>query len=174
MWNLSESELLLTIAELSVAFAGFASLASILGRRFSRDDPRVDAGRLVNMLTLSLSVTVLALVPLLPMLLEWSSRWVWGSAGAIGIAGFALLGPSVLRRTRQMRQYPGFNPSANVVNHALAVAAFVGFICCVLGIPIAKPFAIYFGSLVAQLISCAILFFHVIASLLEPRAPGEE
>ena len=173
MWNLSESDLLLTTAELSVAFAGFASLASILGRRFSRDDPRLNAG-LLNMLTLSLSVTALALVPHLPMLLEWSSRWVWGSAGAIGVATFALLGPSILRRTRQMRQYPGFNPSANVVNHALAAVAFVGFICCVIGIPTAKLFATYFGSLVAQLISCAILFFNVIASLLEPHAPSAE
>ena len=75
MWDLSESELLLTISELSVAFAGFASLASILGRRMSKDDPRLDAGRLLNMLTVSLSLTVLALVPFLPMLLEWSSRW---------------------------------------------------------------------------------------------------
>ena len=70
MWDLSESELLLTISELSVAFAGFASLASILGRRMSKDDPRLDAGRLLNMLTVSLSLTVLALVPFLPMLLE--------------------------------------------------------------------------------------------------------
>ena len=80
MWNLSESEVLLTISELSVAFAGFASLASILSRRLSKDDPRVDAGRLLNMLTVSLSLTVLALVPFLPMLLEWSSRWTWGAS----------------------------------------------------------------------------------------------
>jgi hypothetical protein len=126
------------------------------------------------MLTLSLSVTVLALVPLLPMLLEWPSRWVWGSAGAIGVASFVLLGPSVLRRTRQMRQYPGFNPSSNIVNHALGAAAFVGFICCVVGIPAAKLFATYFGCLVTLLISCAILFFRVIASLLATHAPAEQ
>ena len=77
MWNLSESELLLTTAELSVAFAGFASLASILSRRLSQDDPRVDSGRLINMLTPSLTVTALTLAPFLPMLFEWSHGAVW-------------------------------------------------------------------------------------------------
>lgn len=174
MWNLSESEVLLTISELSVAFAGFASLASILGQRFSKDDPRLDAGRLLNMLTVSLGITVLALVPFLPMLLEWSPRRVWGASGAVGLATIALLSPKIIRRTAQMRQYPGFNSSANVVNHALFVGAFFGFLGSAFGIPSTNPFLAYFGSIVALLTSCAILFFRVIASLLQPNVPKSE
>jgi len=167
MWNLSESEILLTISELSVAFAGFASLASILGQRFSKDDPRLDAGRLLNMLTVSLAITVLALVPLLPMLLEWSPRWAWGASGAVGLAGMASLSPSILRRARTMRQYPGFNASAYVANYTLFFCAILGFSSSVFGIPSANPFLAYFGGIVALLTSCAILFFRVIASLLQ-------
>jgi hypothetical protein len=174
MWELSESELLLTISELSVAFAGFASLASILGRRFSKDDPRLDAGRLLNMLTASLAITVLALVPFLPMLLEWSPRWVWGASGVMGLAAIGSLSPTVIRRTRQMRQYPGFNPSANVVNHTLFVCAGIGFLGSAFGIPSANPFLAYFGSIVALLTSCAILFFRVIASLLQSNVSDSE
>jgi hypothetical protein len=174
MWNLSESEVLLTISELSVAFAGFASLASILSRRLSKDDPRVDAGRLMNMLTVSLSLTVLALVPFLPMLLEWPSRWTWGASGAVGVATMALFSPSVVRRTLEMRKYPGFSPMSNAVNYALSAAAFGGFLSSVLGIPPANPFAAYFGSIVALLVLCAILFYRVISSLLHPSVSDAE
>jgi hypothetical protein len=69
-----------------------------------------------------------------------------------------------------MRQFPGFNPSANFLNHALAVAAAIGFSCSAFGIPRGNPFVTYFGSIVALLVLCAILFFHVIASLLQPKA----
>jgi hypothetical protein len=173
-WNLSEPELLLTISELTIAFAGFASLASILGRSFSKDDPRVDAGRLLNMLTASLSLTFLALIPFLPMLLGWSSRWVWGASGIVGLAAVASISPSVIRRTSQMKQFAGFNPLANILNHALFIAAVVGFLCSAFGIPRVNPFVAYFASIVTLLASCAILFFRVIASLLQPTAPSAE
>ncbi len=174
MWNLSESELLLTISELSVAFAGFASLASILGRRFSKDDSQVAAHRLLHMLTVSLAITVLALVPLLPMLLEWSPRWVWGASGAVSLATIALLSPSIIRRSSQMRQYPGFNPWTNALHYTLFIGAVVGFLCSAFGIPPANPFVTYFGSIVALLASCAMLFFRVIASLLQPNVSDSE
>ena len=170
MWNLSESELLLTVSELTVAFAGFASLASILGQRFSRDDPRVDAGRLLNMLTVSLSLTLLALFPFLPMLLDWSSRWVWGASGAVGAITVAAISPRVAGRAVDMKQYSGFSPLANTLNFALFIGASIGFLCSALGLPPVNPFMAYFASIIALLLSCAILFFRVIASLL--HAPG--
>jgi hypothetical protein len=67
---MNETELLLAIAEISVAFAGFASLASIFGRRSSPSEGCVDAGRVINMLTVSLTVTGLALFPFVLILLE--------------------------------------------------------------------------------------------------------
>ena len=51
---LNEFDLLLVIAQLSVAFAGFASLASALGEKRRPQETRVDAGRLTNMLIVSL------------------------------------------------------------------------------------------------------------------------
>jgi hypothetical protein len=174
MWNLNESELLLTISELTIAFAGFASLASILGRSFSKDDPRVDAGRLLNMLTVSLSLTFVALVPFIPMLLGWSSRWVWGGSGIVALAAVALISPSVVRRTSQMKKFAGFSTPANFLNHTLFVTAIVCFLCSALGIPSSGAFVAYFGGIVALLASCAILFFRVIASLLQPVVPDNE
>ena len=173
MWNLSQSELLLTTAELSVAFAGFASLASILGRRLSQDDPRVDSGRLLNMLTASLTVTALALAPFLPMLLEWSQAAVWRVSGSFGLLLYGLFAPGIIRRARQMRKFAGYNTTANAANFALGGIAASALLCCIIGLPPANPFASYFGSLLALLALSAILFFRVIASLLRPDAPGE-
>jgi hypothetical protein len=173
MWNLSESDLLLTTAELSVAFAGFASLASILGRRLSHDDPRVDSGRLLNMLKISLAVTALALAPLLPMLLDWSQAAVWRASGIFGLLLYGVLAPGLIRRARQMRQFEGFNAVANTINFALAGVGVAALLCCIIGFPPANPFSAYFGSLLALLAQSAILFFRVIASLLQPRASGD-
>jgi membrane associated rhomboid family serine protease len=73
-----------------------------------------------------------------------------------------------------MKQYPGFNPTANFLNYTLAIGAVVGFSCSAFGIPPANPFVAYFGSIVALLTLCAILFFRVIASLLHSSVPDAE
>ena len=162
---MDEIELLLTIAEISVAFAGFASLASIFGRRSGHDDARVDAGRLLNMLTTSLTVTLLALVPFVLILLEIPTRWVWGISGGIGVVAIFVFGPAVLRRTTLMKRYPGFSAARSYWNYTLTAVALAALVCCILGIPSEKPFAAYYGGLFALLAVSGSLFFSVIASL---------
>ena len=61
--NPTVSDLLLSIAEVAVAFAGFASLVSILGRRSSRDSPVVQAARLRGLIISSLIVVAFAFFP---------------------------------------------------------------------------------------------------------------
>jgi hypothetical protein len=171
VWGLSETEILLTIAELSVAFAGFASVASILGRRFSQEDPRINAGRLSIMLIVSFTATGLALTPIIPMILDWPSRWVWRSSGAFGLAVQAIVVPIVICRVRQMMRYPGFNPGANTANFSLTVVTFIGLACSLLGIPAERPFAAYFISLLTLLGISGTLFYRVIASLQKTDNP---
>jgi hypothetical protein len=156
-----------------VAFAGFASLASILSRRLNQDDPRVDSGRLLGMLTISLIVTALALAPLVPMLFEWSPEVVWRVSGSFGLLLYGGLAPSMLRRVSVMRQFEGFNPLVNTVNSVLGWFAAAALLCCIIGFPSADPFASYYAGVLALLAICATLFFRVIASLLRPGAPGE-
>lgn len=171
MLTLNEFDLLLVIAQLSVAFAGFASLASALSSRNHGDETRVDAGRLINMLIVSLCTTMMALVPFIPALFGFSEASVWRSSGATAVVTLALFAPGVVMRTKRMKQYAGFSTGSNVVNLGLAALAAVGFSFCALGFPALKPSASYVAGLVALLLACAIVFFRVIASLLRPHAP---
>ena len=63
---LSESELLPVIAELSVTFAGFASLISILGAITSQEQVTVNLWRLRGMLETAMLTFVFSLAPFLP------------------------------------------------------------------------------------------------------------
>ena len=171
MATLSEFDLLLVIAQLSVAFAGFASLASALSNRNQGDETRVDAGRLINMLIISLSTTMLALVPFIPMLFGLSEAMVWRSSALTAFATVAIFAPGAVVRTKRMKRYAGFSSRLNILNVGLATIAAAGFICSAFGLPAVKPSASYVAGLVALLLVCAIVFFRVIASLLRPHAP---
>ena len=60
---LQDSDLLLTIAEVAVAFAGFASLVSILGQRSAQDNFHVSSVRMRAMVLYSLLVVTFSLFP---------------------------------------------------------------------------------------------------------------
>jgi hypothetical protein len=171
MTALNEFDLLLVIAQLSVAFAGFASLASVLNPGKAQDDARVDAGRLMNMLLVSLCTTILALVPFIPGLFRWTVSLAWRSSAVAALATMLLVAPGALMRGERMRRYAGFNRVVNTVNLALSVTAAAAFILCALGLPTRSPAASYVTGLIALMAICALLFFRVIASLLRPHQP---
>lgn len=171
MLDLIEFDLLLVIAQVSVTFAGFASLASAFSDSSHAGEARVDAGRLINMLIVSLSTTMLALAPFIPRLFGFSEALVWRSSAVIAFATLALFAPGVLIRTKRMTQYAGFNVRTNVVNLSLGIIAAVSFILCAFGYPELNPPASYVAGLVALLLTCAIVFFRLIASLLRSHAP---
>lgn len=79
---MAESEILLTVAELAVAFAGFASLVGILGKPTTVDAARMNAARLQAMLESALVALAFALIPLLPHLFGSSETVAWRLAAA--------------------------------------------------------------------------------------------
>ena len=131
----SEFDLLLVIAQMAVAFAGFASLASVLGERNNLDDRRVDAGRLKNMLVASLATAMLALVPFLPVLFGGTENLVWQTSAIAALATCAVVMPSVVMRGMRMKQYAGFSSLVNRVNLGIAALAVLAFVLCALGLP---------------------------------------
>jgi hypothetical protein len=139
MPDIDEHDLLLVIAQLAVAFA---SLASALSDRGRDEGLRVDAGRLVNMLVISLCTAMPAFAP------------------------------GVIARTRCMKAYSGFKARTNAVNFGLAAVAATSFALSAFGLPASSPSATFIAALVALICICAIVFFRVIASGLGPHAPA--
>ncbi len=83
-----EVDILLTTAEMAVAFAGFASLVTILGRRSSRVDPRIIAMRFRGMLTNSLLVVAFSMIPLVLFRYGLGEMVVWRlSSVLLALAG---------------------------------------------------------------------------------------
>ncbi len=81
------SDLLLTFAEVAVAFAGFASLVAILGERPARDDPHINSVRMRAMVLYSLMVVMFSLLPLLLHRYEIAEAVIWrASSGALAVA----------------------------------------------------------------------------------------
>lgn len=77
---------LLNVAEISIAFAGFAALVSVLQQRGKRADALHDILRLRIVISTSMIVVIAALIPVGLMGFQLSERWVWGIS-----AGFLLL-----------------------------------------------------------------------------------
>ena len=85
---MTESDVLLTIAEIAVAFAGFASLVSVLGKGTSSDDPRVSGTRMRGMIIFSLMAIAFSLIPYLLHRYGLERDTVWRLSSALFALGF--------------------------------------------------------------------------------------
>ncbi len=74
---------MLTIAEVAVAFTGFASLVSVLSSPSTQDHPIVQSIRFRGMVMLSLTVVAFSLVPFIPFQLGVSPTVSWRISSAL-------------------------------------------------------------------------------------------
>ena len=89
------ADALFTIAEVGVAFAGFASVVVVFGRRDDDGFRPADRIRFQLMISASLSVVLLAMLPFAFLLLGIDESVVWASCSI----GFAVLTLSIIART---------------------------------------------------------------------------
>ena len=172
---MDEADILLTVAEIGVALAGFASLAAILGRRDKHTDPLVNAIRLRGLLDAGLSTMLLALCGVLMLKIGGPSDWVWRVASAVGLLFVSTIGTAAFGREKLRRHLPGFNKTASAIMFTLVAAAFAGFAFVVAGFAGAYGFHVYLGMLCLFLVICCTMFVLVIASLVTPgRNSGSE
>tara|TARA_B100000530_G_C15784234_1_gene418851 strand:+ start:12 stop:506 length:495 start_codon:yes stop_codon:yes gene_type:complete len=84
-------EVLLSIAEISVAFAGFSGIiTAVVGRNDSKWDPG-NLNRFRLMIFSSLSAIIASLLPFIFLLNSNNINWTW----CVGLLGFYLLGFSI-------------------------------------------------------------------------------
>jgi hypothetical protein len=170
---LPESEILLTVAEVAVAFAGFASLVSILGRGTSADDPRVLSLRMRAMLLTSLLVVAFSLIPVIMDSYGVQTRLTWTATSIVLLVAsmtyFRWLGRGIRTLGRA-----GLTPSRlqrRIIIPTFMVTLAVVSLLLLANVLLAMP-AVYLTALALLLFQSGFAFSLIVFSFL-PRISGD-
>lgn len=163
---MQEIDVLLAVAQIGIAIAGFASIATVVGHAKQGTDPRVNSIRLRGLLDTSLSVMLLALVAIVFLETEKLSDRAWQLSSVVGLLTTAGLGRAIIKRSVSVRQLPGYNHSVAGVLYAIFGAVVVAFLVNSSGFLSELGYPIYLSALVLILTICCVWFVLVIISLL--------
>lgn len=118
-------DVLLTIAQVAITFAGFSSVVVVFGQRAVGRWSEEDSVRFAFLIVSSLVVVFLAFLPIFLRFLHFSDAETWGISSAILGAAAAILTAAAWRNVLGLRsKQPGFI-GATVVNSLLRGAAFI-------------------------------------------------
>jgi hypothetical protein len=122
---MSGDDVLLTIAELAVAFAGFSSVVAVFGQRAAGRWSEEDFVRLVFLISSSLVVVFLALLPFFLRLLHFRDATAW-AVSSVFLAAFAVaLTAAAWRHVRAVGSKQPFFLGATLVNSVLRGLALI-------------------------------------------------
>ncbi|RYG36479.1 MAG: hypothetical protein EON93_05005 [Burkholderiales bacterium] len=162
---------LIAIAQIAATFAGFGAVATAFGSRDQAGAVRVDAGRMMNLIIMSLSCISIAVLPAVIGQFDIAERWVWGSAAAAYLLVASIAMPAVLLRTRQMGRHGLLSVPALVAGVALGVVGITAMLLTLFDFPTGIGAAAYTAGLFAMLCNTLVLFYVLVRSLLQPYAP---
>jgi hypothetical protein len=167
-----DTDILLTIAEIAVAFAGFASIAGALGNRYSNLDPRVNSLRLYNMVDIALTVVVISLVPIFFSQVIGSERILWmvSSGLSLIVGGSAFI--RISNRAKPMSELEGYQKKGAQKVRVAAVIGLLGLLIGTTGLAAQYAYAIYLGSLLLVLLASGMLFLRVVHSIFYLEKEG--
>lgn len=112
-------DLLLTIAEIGVAVAGFAALATVIGQSRRHTDPQVNAIRLRGLMNVPLATMFLALIPAALLRAPSLEPWACHLSSVAGLLISAIFGWGALKRDRPRRHLPGYNRPVAAANYTI-------------------------------------------------------
>jgi len=158
---------LLTIAELGVALAGFASLVSVIGRRGDDKSRTIDSFRLRSMLEIALRTVALALVPLPFLQFASSDPTLWRLSSVLALVSTAVVFRNSIRRARSVEGI--FGERTLIVSiAALSLIGVLSHLANALGLGGSNAFSLYLGGLLLSLGISGLLFLSVASSVLRP------
>lgn len=163
--NMPESDILLTVAELSVAFAGFATLAGVLGKPRSAHAAFMNAARLRGMLESAVLALAFALIPFVPFLFGLDQDASWR------LAAVGFLMANATRQFFLFRRLPGIRAAGastvwlTVILVAQTVSSFV-LLAVVAGLAGSHAGAAYVLSLFIALFASAVFFLRLAETLV--------
>jgi hypothetical protein len=153
-----ERDVLLTLAELAVALAGFSAIIGVLGARKSSADIKVNALRLQVMLETSFMVAAAALIPVLLDQFNLSPAMLWRVAAAIFLCMAIPYEFIARKRTKDMPDMTLTRVNINTINWGLSIGADLILITILFGFIAKNPDAFYLVTLLSQLTLAGILF----------------
>jgi hypothetical protein len=113
MQPINPADVLLTFAQVSVAFGGFSSLIAVIGMRSSAV-AGFDLLRYWMMLEFSLAALALSLLPFVLLLLGVSETWVW--RGLSGVAAVFAIGHNAVLARLYLKGEPSVRRAAGPLN----------------------------------------------------------
>jgi len=158
---MEHGETLLTIAEIAVALAGFASIVSVIAQRPDGRSRTADAARLRMMLEVALRNAGFAVLPLPFLQLAPSDPIVWRVASGVYVA--VALAYAAIR----LRSVRGFDSGRFTISlQALLAMTTIASFANVLGLAGANAFSLYLASLLIGLSVAGLAFLSVVTSAL--------
>jgi hypothetical protein len=162
-------DFLFTVAEVAVAFAGFAGLVTVLTQRLAKTEREFDIVRFRDMLLLSLIAAAFSLLPTLPSAFGASDEATWRLSAVLFLiawAGFGLQGLIAGLRLSRSGTRPFSRPLfwSNLVIH---VPAMIALLLVAIDAPLVASVrsAVYLAALFAMLYLAGAYFVALFISL---------
>jgi len=153
-----EKDVLLTIAELAVALAGFSAIIGVLSTRKRSSGLQINSLRLQVMLETCFMVAVAALIPVLLERFSIASPVLWRGASAAFLC-IAIPYEFVARsRTKGMPKMTLTKINVNTVNWALSIVADLILVAILFNLVGAFSEGFYLVALLLQLMVAGTLF----------------
>ena len=158
-------DLLLTIAEVAIAFAGFASLAAVVSTR-SEKLKTLKAMRFQSLLMVSLTTVGLCFVPFVPPYYGFSESVSWTISSVLLVASVSLVNLALVRLTGGGGMNPTGLPRSYVIMWG-TVAWTPVLMASLAVVGVGSYVGNYVVALLAMLMISALSFMRVITSMLE-------
>ena len=163
MVEIEGSNVLIVIAEVSVAFAGFAGIVSVFRQRELAAWAPVDANRFRFMVECSLTTTVFALLPFVFHYLGAPATATWSAcSGLMAVATAVIFVDGTLRVRRVGFQAPGFSVALTRFTQAGTILTFMLLSLNALRIGFTAEFGPYLAALAWILAGSGIMFFRLL------------
>ena len=162
------SDLLLTVAEVAVAFAGFASIVGVLGQRSASSPRRLNAFRMRVMLLHSLVVVAFSLVPFLIHSYGVQEETVWRASSGLYVITSVLVVVPMARRLRALRLDAISGSRVGYVVGPLIVLELTLSLGNALGLTQQAAAAVYLTVLALRLFLSGLAFSLLIFSFITP------
>jgi hypothetical protein len=162
-------DFLFTVAEVAVAFAGFAGLVTVLTQRLAKTEREFDVVRFRDMLFLSLIAAAFSLLPTLPSAFGASDEATWRLSAVLFLiawAGFDLQGLIAGLRLSRSGTRP-FSRPLFWSNLAIHVPAMIALLLVAIDAPLVASVrsAVYLAALFAMLYLAGAYFVALFISL---------